>query len=81
MPHVNIWVRKDDWSKWKLIDNKSELISQAINRSVITPVIKKTGKIKTNQQVIPAALVYLETCNGQHVRFRANCGRKGCPWA
>ena len=36
MPRTTVYIRNDDWEKWKLIGNKSELISEAINRSVIS---------------------------------------------
>lgn len=41
MPNVTLYVRQDDLEKWKLIENKTELVSQAINRSVITPTKNK----------------------------------------
>ena len=34
MPKVTLYIREDDFEKWKLIKNKSELVSQAINRSI-----------------------------------------------
>lgn len=43
MPKTTVYIRERDWTKWQLIENKAELISQAINRSVITPS-KTPGK-------------------------------------
>lgn len=34
MPHVNIWVRKDDWELWKNVRNKSQFIADSLNRGV-----------------------------------------------
>lgn len=51
MPRTTVYIRNEDWDKWKLIENKSELLSQAINRSVISPVVKKNGKVKTKQYI------------------------------
>ena len=34
MPKVTLYIREDDYDKWKLIKNKSELVSQAINSSI-----------------------------------------------
>lgn len=39
MPKVTLYIREDDYDKWKLIKNKSELVSQAINQKVSTPPI------------------------------------------
>ena len=51
MPRASVWIRNDDWDKWQLIDNKVELISQAINRSEIQMVTRKgVSKLK---QTIP----------------------------
>lgn len=36
MPRTTVYIRNDDWEHWKLIGNKSGLISEAINRSTIT---------------------------------------------
>lgn len=54
MPRASVWIRNDDWEKWQLIDNKAELISQAINRSEITVVTRK-GELKTKQTIHPPA--------------------------
>lgn len=53
MPRVTLYIRDSDYEKWKLIDNKAELVSQAINRSVISVVEKRNGTLKTNQQIAP----------------------------
>lgn len=37
MPRVTVYIREDDYEKWKLVENKAELVSQAINRSVLSP--------------------------------------------
>lgn len=34
MPRTTVYIRNDDYEKWKNIENKSELISEAINRSL-----------------------------------------------
>lgn len=52
MPRASVWIRNDDWDKWQLIDNKAELLSQAINRSEITVVTRK-GELKTRQIIHP----------------------------
>ena len=31
MPHVNIWIRKEDMDKWKSINDKPLLIHNAVN--------------------------------------------------
>ena len=54
MPKVTLYIREDDFEKWKLIKNKSELVSQAINRSEITVEEQKNGTLKT-VQTIPTA--------------------------
>lgn len=33
MPRVDVWIRKEDWEKWKAITNKPEFISQAIKHA------------------------------------------------
>lgn len=53
MPRVTLYIRDSDYDKWKLIENKSELVSQAINRSVISVVEKPNGKLMTNQEILP----------------------------
>lgn len=32
MPHVNIWIRKEDWHIWDALDNKPEFLHEALNR-------------------------------------------------
>lgn len=59
MPRTTVYIRNDDLEKWKLIENKAELISQAINRSIIQPVIKKSGEIKTRQTIVPSSVIPL----------------------
>ena len=34
MPRASIWIRNEDWEKWQEIDNKSLLISRAINQAI-----------------------------------------------
>jgi len=53
MPRVTLYIREDDYDKWKLIKNKAELVSQAINRSEIHSVIEKNGKAKLVHRVHP----------------------------
>lgn len=31
MPRVDIWIRVEDWEKWKKIKNKPKFIHEAIN--------------------------------------------------
>ena len=62
MPRTTIYIRNEDYDKWKLIENKSELISQAINRSVITPIVKDNGTVNTHQE-IPIESLERECCD------------------
>lgn len=55
MPRVTLYIRDNDYDKWKLIKNKSELVSQAINRSEINGVVEKSGKVKLVHTVHPPA--------------------------
>lgn len=87
MPHVNIWVRKNDWDKWQLVDNKSQLVSQAINRSEITPVVRKSG-IRLKQEIPKEVLAIpgvekasKARCKGTHYMNRHDCGKPLCLWA
>jgi hypothetical protein len=41
MPRATVWIRTQDWDKWGRVQNKSELVSQAINRSVRSQEIKE----------------------------------------
>lgn len=36
MPRATVWIRNSDYELWDRIENKSELVSEAINRSVKT---------------------------------------------
>ena len=60
MPKVTLYIREDDFEKWKLIKNKSELVSQAINRSEITVEEQKNGTFKTVQTILtpPTTALY-----------------------
>lgn len=31
MPHQNIWIRKEDWSKWLAIESKSEWLHEKLS--------------------------------------------------
>ncbi len=51
MPRTTVYIRNEDYEKWKLIKNKSEMISQAINRSEISSMVQKNGKAKLVHKV------------------------------
>jgi hypothetical protein len=86
MPRTTVYIRNDDLAKWKLIENKAELISQAINRSVITPLLKENGQIKTVQEVIapepsPKPQKAKKDPYCEHGQLKGECLWKGCKYA
>lgn len=34
MPKTTVYIRDKDWDKWKVIANKAEMISKAINQTI-----------------------------------------------
>lgn len=52
MPRTTVYIRNEDWEKWKVVSNKSQLISEALNKSVIHAV-ERRGKVMTEQHIEP----------------------------
>jgi hypothetical protein len=89
MPHANIWIRGENWEHWKTISNKSEIVNAVLDQSRKTGLSfpeKVAEKIKVGdvlQGDTPRVVTKIESlgkCPGVHDRFRANCGREGCPY-
>lgn len=51
MPRTTVYIRKEDWDKWQATENKSELISQALGRSVVAPIVDKSTPPKQTDNV------------------------------
>mgnify|MGYP001594439690 CR=1 FL=1 len=45
MPHVNIWIRKEDEEKWKAIENKPEWLHLVINSFSADPMLKFASEL------------------------------------
>lgn len=50
MPRTTVYIRNEDWEKWKILPNKSEIISKAINKESIN--IQVPNKIYTYQEIV-----------------------------
>lgn len=46
MPRVNIYIRKDDWEEWQMIDDVPEFITRAIARENLE------GKIAARDHIV-----------------------------
>lgn len=80
MPRTTVYIRDKDWEKWKIIENKAELISQAINRSVISAVETKKG-VRAHHEVEPPKNSFVApektTHFCKHDQVKGFC-KKGC---
>lgn len=54
MPNFTIYIKKDDLDRWKALENKSEFISNALNRVPI-PNYKKTPSVAPRRVGPPAS--------------------------
>ena len=54
MPRTTVYIRNEDWAKWKAVGNKSELISQSLNGVVgkAEKVIEPQKTPRTAEDVI-----------------------------
>ena len=61
MPKVTVYVRKDDYPKWREVSKKTELIHKALNgdtilpRQSIPPIKNKEDAVNVVQKVFPNA--------------------------
>jgi len=80
----NIYIRRDNWEKFKNEDKKAELINRLLSahygRSKDAVPAKPTKDVdQVNTEVAVAAWNDEEVCPGHDIRM--NCGRKGCIYA
>lgn len=79
MPRTTVYIRDEDWDKWKSISNKSELISKAINSGHSH---KAPEKEKDEHRVKPKGGKEVSTCKAGHATHRTDgrCMVKGCKY-
>ena len=45
MPRTTVYIRNEDWEKWKALENKSEAISRLLReKKGVEPVVRQEGK-------------------------------------
>lgn len=78
MPQATVYVRNEDWDKWKSLDNKAEAISRLLNEKGVIPsprpekreVLpeKKENPVKKNNSVSQAK----DMCS-EHLLPKSQC--------
>ena len=78
MPQCTVYIRKEDLTKWRALENKAQVISTMLNGTVLpsnfpmaknVPQIIKTPKDATEaiKKVFPEAKVIEKECPRHHV--------------
>lgn len=77
MPRVNVYIRQDDWEKWRMIGNKSEFIHDSLWLNL--KVIHHPKEVRTLLKKAGAAIA---VCPVHQIPFaNGKCLQKGCKWA
>lgn len=85
MPHVNFWIRKEDYDKWLAIKDKPLFIHAVLNNTQDITAVKKTAK--PQQKMIESLLQKTNEIDyadkptlkcGHFADSRGKCLMKGC---
>lgn len=80
MPHVNIWVRKDDEDLWNAIEDKPTFLHDALSNRDYPKQESHRIKVEMKETNLGAQF---DLCKAGHYTTRTDgkCSTKGCKYA